>query len=74
MSKAIHFEKSMLELEEIVKQLEHGDLSLEQSLKYYEKGVLLTKKCQEALLYAEQKIETLRTNNSVSENTSDETL
>lgn len=74
MSKAVHFEKSMQELEEIVKQLEQGDLSLEHCLKQYEKGVLLTKKCQDALLYAEQKIETLRTNTLVSDEAPDESL
>jgi exodeoxyribonuclease VII small subunit len=60
MSEAIHFEKSMAELEEIVALLEKGDLSLEECLKHYETGVRLARKCQKALTYAEQKIETLR--------------
>lgn len=63
MSKAIHFEKSMLELEEIVTQLEKGDLSLEDCLKHYEKGITLARKCQDALTHAEQKIEMLRIKN-----------
>lgn len=62
MSKAMHFEKSMAELEEIVQQLERGELSLEDCLKHYEKGINLARKCQEALTNAEQKIETLRIN------------
>lgn len=62
MSKAIHFEKSMTELEEIVKQLDRGELSLEDCLKQYEKGINLARKCQDALTQAEQKIETLRIN------------
>lgn len=60
MSKVVHFEKSMAELEEIVKQLERGELSLEESLKYYEKGIGIARKCQDTLLQAEQKIETLQ--------------
>ena len=63
MSKAIHFEKSMAELEDIVKQLERGELSLEDCLKSYEKGINLARKCQEALNLAEQKIETLKIKN-----------
>ncbi|MDP1601874.1 MAG: exodeoxyribonuclease VII small subunit [Legionella sp.] len=62
MSKAMHFEKSMAELEEIVQQLERGELSLEDCLKHYEKGINLARKCQDALTNAEQKIETLRIN------------
>lgn len=60
MSKTIHFEKSMTELEGIVSLLEKGELSLEDCLKYYEKGMQLARKCQDALTFAEQKIETLR--------------
>ncbi|ASQ46901.1 exodeoxyribonuclease VII small subunit [Legionella clemsonensis] len=59
MSKPIHFEKSMAELEEIVMQLEKGELSLEDSLKQFEKGITLARKCQEVLNQAEQKIELL---------------
>ncbi len=56
MSKPIHFEKSMTELEEIVSQLEKGELSLDDCLKQYEKGINLARKCQDALTLAEQKI------------------
>lgn len=62
MSKGLHFEKSIAELEDIVKQLEQGSLSLEDCLKQYEKGIHLARKCQEVLTQAEQKIEILRSN------------
>ncbi|STX41166.1 exodeoxyribonuclease VII small subunit [Legionella donaldsonii] len=63
MTKPIHFEKTMLELEEIVMQLEKGELSLEDSLKQFEKGITLARRCQDVLSQAEQKIETLTLSN-----------
>jgi len=59
MSKDIHFEQSITELEEIVRQLEKGELTLEDSLKQFEKGIGLARRCQDVLHQAEQKIETL---------------
>lgn len=59
MTKPLHFEKSMTELEEIVAQLEKGELSLEDSLKQFEKGITLARRCQDVLNHAEQKIEML---------------
>lgn len=59
MTKGIHFEKSIAELESIVMQLEKGELSLEDSLKQFEKGITLARKCEETLNKAEQKIEML---------------
>ncbi len=59
MTKTIHFEKSISELESIVMQLEKGELSLEDSLKQFEKGITLARKCEETLNKAEQKIEML---------------
>jgi exodeoxyribonuclease VII small subunit len=59
MTKAIHFEQSLVELENLVKQLEKGDLSLEDSLKQFEKGIGLARHCQEVLNKAVQKIEQL---------------
>jgi exodeoxyribonuclease VII small subunit len=59
MSKPIHFEKSMTELQDIVAQLEKGDLTLDDSLKQFEKGITLARKCQDVLTQAEQKIELL---------------
>ena len=62
MSKPIHFEKSMIELQDIVSQLEKGDLTLEDSLKQFEKGITLARQCQTILNEAEQKIEILSAN------------
>lgn len=53
------FEQSMQTLETIVKQLETGDLPLEESLKLYEDGVKLASQCQQALTQAEQKVAVL---------------
>jgi exodeoxyribonuclease VII small subunit len=59
MNKPIHFEQSIAELESIVMQLEKGELSLEDSLKQFEKGITLARNCEETLRKAEQKIEML---------------
>lgn len=67
MTEGIHFEKSLGELEEIVRQLEKGELSLEESLAQFEKGIGLARQCQEVLNQAEQKIETLMVNPSMLE-------
>ena len=42
-------EKSLEELEALVEQLESGDLSLEEALKHFERGVKLTRECQATL-------------------------
>jgi exodeoxyribonuclease VII small subunit len=55
----IDFEGAMRELEELVERMEQGDLSLEQSLKDFERGVALTRTCQQALQEAEQKVQIL---------------
>ncbi|MEM8593462.1 MAG: exodeoxyribonuclease VII small subunit [Pseudomonadota bacterium] len=55
----LNFEQSLESLEEIVEQLEDGDLSLEDALKAFEKGIKLTRQCQTALTKAEQKIQIL---------------
>ena len=60
----INFEKTFTELEELVKKMEGGDLSLEESLKYFERGILLTKDCQQALNKAEQKVRILLEKNN----------
>ena len=44
--------------------MEGGDLSLEESLKYFERGILLTKNCQQALNKAEQKVRILLEKNN----------
>ena len=53
------FEESLAEIERLVNQLEQGDLSLEDSLKSFERGVTLTRICQKALQEAEQKVQIL---------------
>ncbi|MBL8123320.1 MAG: exodeoxyribonuclease VII small subunit [Pyrinomonadaceae bacterium] len=53
------FEASLSELEQIVKQLEDGDLPLEESLKLFETGVKLSRECRERLANAERRIEVL---------------
>jgi exodeoxyribonuclease VII small subunit len=53
------FETSLRDLEKIVRRLEDGDLSLEESLKLFEDGVKLSRECQERLNQAERRIEVL---------------
>ena len=54
-----NFEKSLEELESLVIRLESGELSLEDSLETFEKGIKLTRNCQTALQEAEQKVDLL---------------
>ena len=57
------FEQSIAELEEIVEQLENGDVTLDESLGLFEKGIkLLSKSCQKMLDTAEKKVSILMTN------------
>jgi exodeoxyribonuclease VII small subunit len=53
------FERSLDELEQLVAKLEHGDLSLDDSLKAFERGVALDRNCQSALDQAELKVKLL---------------
>lgn len=57
--KTINFEAQLAALEDIVARMEKGDLSLEESLKAYEKGIQLTRECQTALDNAQQRIDML---------------
>jgi len=59
------FEKSLDELEQLVRNLEQGELSLEQSLGAFERGVKLTRHCQSALRNAELKVKKLTENNGL---------
>lgn len=54
-----NFEQALKELEELVGRMEQGDLPLEESLKAFERGIELTRNCQQALKEAEQKVEIL---------------
>ena len=55
----IDFEKALQELERIVEQMEKGDLTLEDSLQHFERGIELTRSCQAALRQAQQRVEQL---------------
>ena len=55
----VNFEKAIKDLEKIVEDLESGELSLEQSLKTFEKGIKLTRQCQGELEKAELKVKKL---------------
>ena len=55
----VDFEQSLKSLEEIVRKMEQGELTLEDSLEAFEEGVRLTRNCQTALQKAEQKVNIL---------------
>ena len=57
------FEASLEALEQIVRDLEHGDLPLEKSLELFEQGIRLSRECQERLSQAERRIEILLRDN-----------
>ncbi len=57
------FEASLEALEQIVHELEHGDLPLEKSLELFEQGIKLSRQCQERLSQAERRIEILLRDN-----------
>ena len=59
MSKNTDFEKAIEELEKIVSQLESGEVSLDESIKLFERGMELTGICRKTLDTARQKIVTL---------------
>ena len=52
----MNFEEAMQELETITRELEKGDLSLDESVKKFEKGMEVSKKCNEILENAEKRI------------------
>ena len=54
--KELKFEEGLKKLEELVTQLDDGDLSLEESISYYEIGIKLKKHCEKLLKTAELKI------------------
>ena len=57
--KTVNLEKALTDLEDIVEELESGDLPLEKAMKKFEEGIKLTRGCQAALKEAEQKVEIL---------------
>lgn len=61
--KSKSFEASLEALEQIVRELEDGDLPLEKSLELFEQGIRLSRECQERLGQAERRIEILLRDN-----------
>ena len=68
----VNVEKAMAELEQLVSQMEEGDLSLDDSLKACERGIKLTRQCQHALGQAELKVKTLTAANTLEELTQED--
>ena len=64
-SSKTNFETQLTELESVVEQLESGELPLEDALKVFEKGVKLSRQCQQLLSEAEQKVTILMDNDLV---------
>ena len=57
--KHVDFEKALQDLEALVEQMESGELTLEESLESFEKGVKLTRDCQKLLTEAQQRVDIL---------------
>lgn len=64
-AKQASFEDALQELQTLVDAMEKGDISLEQSLQAFERGVELTKFCQTALFRAEQKVQQLNADGQI---------
>lgn len=62
-AKTASFEQSLETLEQLVKQMDSGDLTLEASLEAFEKGIGLIRQCQTQLQQAEQKVQQLIVSN-----------
>lgn len=61
------FEEALTRLEQITKELEEGDLSLDESLKYFDEGVKLAQFCNSKLDDAQKKVEILLKKNDTLE-------
>jgi exodeoxyribonuclease VII small subunit len=57
------FEAALTELEKIIEKMESGEQSLEESLKSFQRGIELTRTCQQGLKEAEQRVEKLLAEN-----------
>lgn len=69
--KKLSFEDALKQLDQTVKQMESGELSLDESLKAFEGGIALVRDCQAQLDSAEQKIQTLIANSDGTFSTED---
>lgn len=58
------FEKDLQNLEKLVEKLEQGEMPLEDALEQFERGIALTRRCQQALQAAEQKVQILLKKNA----------
>ena len=58
------FEDNLKKLEEIVEQLESGDIDLEKSVELYEKGMILKNHCEEKLKKVELQIKKIKIQNN----------
>ena len=57
--KTPNFDKALAALEKLVEEMEQGNLSLDEALKRFEKGIALSSECQQALQNAELKVKKL---------------
>jgi exodeoxyribonuclease VII small subunit len=64
MSDAPDFETALKRLEEIVRKLENGELSLDSALEFFEEGIKLSRFCHTKLEQAERRVEILLKNSS----------
>jgi len=71
MSKKNSFETSITELEKIVERLESGEVTLDESIELYQKGIKLSELCNSILDNAKQQIEYIK-NNESDEHTGDD--
>jgi exodeoxyribonuclease VII small subunit len=62
-----NFESALAELNQLVEKMERGGVNLEESLKDFEKGISLTRQCQQALKTAEQKVHILLEKNGAAQ-------
>ncbi|MHB8347608.1 MAG: exodeoxyribonuclease VII small subunit [Acidiferrobacterales bacterium] len=60
-----NFEAALAELEQLVEKMESGNQTLEEALKSFQRGIELTRACQEGLKEAEQRVEKLVQQNGV---------
>ena len=58
-AKDFDFEATLAELEQLVERMEQGEMPLEDSLRDFERGIALTRQCQQALKDADQKVQQL---------------
>ncbi len=62
-----NLEASLTEISQLIDKMEHSELTLEQSLNHFERGITLVKHCQKVLEEAEQKVQLLIQNNNQEE-------